>query len=448
MTSCAADPSPPGASPGGAPPPGAPAGGRSASEPIEGIEADAAAHRIAPWAPFTFSDYRLFWLGSLCAMFTNQLLTLVPLVWLFEETHSAAQLGLVGGVQLIVQVPGLLYGGTLADTLDRKKLMAWTQGFTALILGVLAVLAVSDQLVPWHIYATMAVLSITSVIGQPARAAITARVVPRTHLMHAITANTLTQQIGSIIAPLTFAWIVAQWGLNPAWVMTAVTAVPAAILPLMIRAEGRATNVDTSGSMVQRVVEGFQYVRGHGVLPGLFWLDIGMTVPTFYRQLLPALASGLFGAGPAAVGMLTSVNSAGAVAGALVVLFTARYRAKGMLVVWATLAFCVSVFLFGSVTSLLLGAIVIFSMGATDAISMVTRQTMMQLTTPDQMLGRTLSLGSLVATTANNVGTLWVGFLAAGIGAALTMQIGGAIALLISIVVWRAVEGLRTYRYP
>ena len=425
-----------------------PANPDAAPELVEGAEADAQAHQITPWAPFAFRDYRLFWLGSLCAMFTNQLLTLVPLVWLFEETHSAAQLGLVGGVQLIVQVPGLMYGGTLADTLNRKKLMAWTQGFTAVILGVLAALAVSDQLVPWHIYASTAVLSVSSVIGQPARAAITARVVPRTHLMHAITANTLTQQIGSIIAPLAFAWIVANWGLNPAWVMSAVTAIPAAILPLMIKAEGRAANVDTSGSMVERVIEGFHYVRGHGILPGLFWLDIGMTVPTFYRQLLPALASGLFGAGPAAVGMLTSVNSAGAVAGAFVVLFTARYRAKGMLVVWATFAFCISVSLFGSITSLLLGAIVIFSMGATDAISMVTRQTMMQLTTPDQMLGRTLSLGTLVATTANNVGTLWVGFLAAGIGEALTMQIGGAVALLVSIGVWRAVEGLRTYRYP
>ncbi|MSQ31412.1 MAG: MFS transporter [Dehalococcoidia bacterium] len=441
MTSSPADPPPDGPRPAEAP-------AEPAPELVEGAAADAYAHRIPPWAPFTFSDYRLFWLGSLCAMFTNQLLTLVPLVWLFEETHSAAQLGLVGGVQLIVQVPGLLYGGTLADTLDRKKLMAWTQGFTAIVLGVLAALAVSHHLVPWHIYASTAVLSITSVIGQPARAAITARVVPRTHLMHAITANTLTQQVGSIIAPLTFAWIVARWGLNPAWVMSAVTAVPAAILPLMIQAEGRAPNLDTSGSMPRRVIEGFQYVRGHGVLPGLFWLDVGMTVPTFYRQLLPALASGLFGAGPAAVGLLTSVNSAGAVAGALVVLFTARFRAKGMLVVWATFAFCISVFLFGSVTSLLLGGIIIFSMGATDAISMVTRQTMMQLTTPDQMLGRTLSLGSLVATTANNAGTLWVGFLAAGIGAAATMQIGGAVALLVSIVVWRAVEGLRTYRYP
>ncbi len=442
MTNSTGSPTPPDAPP------------EEAPELVEGAEADARAHDLSPWAPFAIADYRLFWLSSLCAMFTNQLIMLVPYIWLFETTHSAAKLGLVGGVQLVVQIPGLLWGGTLADTMDRKKLMAWTQAQTAAIMGVLALLAVTGNLVPWHIYAATALLSVTSVIGQPARAAITARVVPRTHLMHAITANQLTQQVGSIIAPLAFAWVVARWGLNPAWVMSALTSIPAAFLPLMIKAEGRATNVNTSGSMPRRVIEGFQYVRSHGILPGLFLLDIGMTVPTFYRQLLPALASGLFAAGPAAVGVLTSVNSVGAVIGAFVVLFTTRFRAKGMLVVYATFAFCVSVFFFGTVPSLFLGGVAIFGMGAFDAISMVTRQAMMQLTTPDQMLGRTLSLGTLVATTANNAGTLFVGFVAGGVfglpglGEAHTMQLGAIIALGCTVVVSLTVKGLRTYRYP
>lgn len=166
-----------------------------------------------------------------------------------------------------------------------------------------------------------------------------------------------------------------------------------------------------------------------------------MTVFTFYRQLIPALASGLFQGGEGAVSLLTSANSLGAVAGAFAVLFATRYRAKGMLVVYVTIAFSASVFLFGTVTSLWLGTVMIIGMGAFDSVSMVTRQAMMQLTTPDQMLGRTLSLGSLVATTANNIGTLWVGFVAAGIGEARTMQLGGILALGCTLIVWWAVSG-------
>lgn len=420
----------------------------SPPSPGDGAEADQQAHLIPAWAPFRFPDYRLFWFGSVAAMFTNQLVILVTSVWLYERTGSPAQLGLLGGVQLVVQIPGLLWGGTLADELDRKRLMALTQGLTAAVLGILAALAVSRTMAPWHIYAATAVMSITTVLGQPARAALTATVVPRTHLMHAIMANALTQQTGSIVAPLMFGLVVIRWGLTPAFVLTALTALPSAVMPLMIRADGRPAGISTAGSMPRRVWEGFQYVRHDRILPGLFLLDIGMTVFTFYRQLIPALASGLFQGGAGAVSLLTSANSAGAVLGALAVLLAVRYRAKGMLVVYVTIAFSVCVFLFGTVTSLWLGTVMIIGMGAFDAVSMTTRQTIMQLTTPDQMLGRTLSLGSLVATTANNIGTLWVGFVAAGIGEARTMQLGGILALLCTLVVWRAVSGLRDYRYP
>ncbi|MEX2446477.1 MAG: MFS transporter [Dehalococcoidia bacterium] len=411
-------------------------------------DTDAAIERIPAWAPFRFADYRLFWLGSLAAMFTNQLIILLPAVWLFEETGSAAQLGLLGAVQLVVQVPALLWGGTLADEMDRKKLMAITQAVTASTLVLLAVLAVAGALAPWHIYAATAVMGVTIVLGQPARHALTAVVVPRSHLMHAVTANTLTQQIGSVVAPLGFALVAEGWGLTPAFVLTAATAVPSAVLPLLIRANGRAAGVTTEGSMPRRVWEGWQYVRQHRVLPGLFLLDIGMTVFTFYRQMLPALASGLFRGGPGAVGMLSSVNSGGAILGAFLVLFTTRYRPKGMMVVYATIAYSVLITLFGSVSALWIGAVLMLALGAMDSVSMVMRQAMMQITTPDQMLGRTLSLGSLAATTSNNIGTLWVGFLAASIGEPRTMQLGGLLALAATLIIWRAVSGLREYRYP
>lgn len=437
--------------------PASPPAGDSPSSDA-GTEADSQAHLVAAWAPFRFPDYRVFWFGSVAAMFTQQLMVLVTSIALFETTRSATDLGILGFIRLAVQIPGLLWGGTLADEMDRKRLMALTQGLTAAALGVLAVLAISGSLEGWHIFVVTGVLSASVVLGQPARNALTAVVVPRTHLLHAVTANTFTQQIGSIVAPLTFALVYSLWGLNAAIVITALTAIPSAFMPLLIKASGRPVGVVVSGSMPRRVWEGFQYVKGHGILPGLFILDVGMTVFTFYRDLLPALASGLFAGGAVEVSWLTTSNSIGAVVGAAAVVFTARYRAKGMLVVYVTLAFSVFVFLFGTVTSFWLGMVVIFGMGAMDAVSMTTRQAMMQLTTPDQMLGRTLSLGSLIATTSNNFGTMWVGFLAGGIalggfeftglGEARTMQIGGVLALVCTLLVWWAMKGVRDYRYP
>ncbi len=411
------------------------------------------AERLTIWSPFTFRDYRLLWLGSAAYTITGQLAILVTAVWLFEETGSAARLALLGIVQLFVQIVALIWGGTLADQLDRKRLLAGTQAVTLAVLSVLAVLAVADALVPLHIYAATGLLGVTTVLAQPARAALTANVVPRTHLLHAVSADNITRQVGSVLAPLMFAGVAEYLGLTAAFVMAALTAVPSVFMPLAIRADTRAVLVSgqviTGGprEVVRRAWEGFTFVRKHRLLPGLYMLDIGMTVFTFYRQVLPALASGLFRGGAGAVGILTAANSLGSVLGSLTVVAFERYPKKGMLVVYATLGFSISVFLFGTANALWMGTLVILLMGGTDGVSVTMRETVVQLETPDAMRGRTVSLGYLAAVTANNVGTVWVGFMASEVGSAHTMQLGGLLSLAITLAVWRAISGLRQYRY-
>ncbi len=425
----------------------------SNSTPPAAEPGDRRAVRVTIWSPFTFRDYRLLWLGSAAYTITGQLAILVTAVWLFEETGSAARLALLGVVQLFVQIVALIWGGTLADQFDRKRLLAGTQAVTLAVLAVLAALAVADALVPLHIYAATGVLGVTTVLAQPARGALTANVVPRTHLMHAVSADNITRQFGSVLAPLMFAAVAEYLGLTAAFVMAALTALPSVFMPLAIRADTRAVlapgQVITGGprEVVRRAWEGFTFVRRHGLLPGLYMLDIGMTVFTFYRQVLPALASGLFRGGAGAVGILTAANSLGSVLGSLTVVAFERYPKKGMLVVYATVGFSVAVFLFGTANALWMGTLVILLMGGTDGVSVTMRETMVQLETPDAMRGRTMSLGYLAAVTANNVGTVWVGFMAAEIGSARTMQLGGLLSLAITLAVWRAVSGLRQYRY-
>jgi len=410
------------------------------------------AARVTIWSPFTFRDYRLLWLGSAAYTITAQMAVLVTAVWLFEETGSAARLALLGVVQLFVQIVALVWGGTLADQFDRKRLLATVQAATLAVLTALAILAVTDMLTPWHIYAATAVLGVTGVVSQPARGALTANVVPRTHLLYAVSADNITRQVGSILAPLMFALVAERLSLTAAFVMAAATAIPSVVMPLGIRADtrpAREAGVEVTGGpreVVRRAWEGFTFVRKHGLLPGLYLLDIGMTVFTFYRQVLPALASGLFRGGPGAVGILTAANSLGSVLGSLTVVRFERYPKKGMLVVYATVGFSLAVFLFGATTALWMGVAVIALMGATDGVSVTMRETVVQIETPDAMRGRTVSLGYLAAVTANNVGTIWVGFLAAEIGASLTMQIGGLLSLAITFGVWRGVAGLRQYR--
>ena len=405
---------------------------------------------LRPWSAFAYPDYRLLWIGSLASIIGVQLRTLVTAVWIFEATGSAVQLGLIGAVQLVVQIPALLFGGTFADHADRKRLMAGTEAVSATLIGAAALLAVAGRLEPWHVYIVIAVTSVSGVFGSPARSALTHTVVPRSHLMHAVTTNTVTQQAGAIIAPLLFAGVVAWIGLTAALVVTTFVSLPSIVLPLLIRVSGVPAGAADrpQESMARRIWEGFQFVRHHPILPGLFLLDIGITVVSFYRQILPLLVDRLYHGGAAVVGVLTAANSLGAVAGSFVVLFLAHVRPKGMVVLYATFAYAFLLFAFGLSTATWMGVIVIAGLGAADAVGMTMRQVTVQLTTPDHMLGRALSFQTLVAQSANNAGTIEVGVMSAAIGARDTLLLGGVIGVAATILIWRTVRGIREYRYP
>ena len=404
---------------------------------------------LRPWSAFAFRDYRILWLSSVSGLVTMQMRMLVTGVWLYDVTGSGLQLGLLGVVQLAVQLPAILFGGALADQWDRKKLIAATQSFSFIFIGLMALLVMFDRLEPWHVYAVTAILGVTSVLGGPARSAITANIVPRSHLMHAVTSNTATFQIGAIAAPLMFAAIIETLGTTWAFAVSAIFALPASALPLLIKAElGRPEREDSEGSMLHRIWEGVVYVKSHPILPGLYIMDIGVTIVSFYRQILPLIADKMFRSGAAAVGVMTAANSFGGVAGTFAVLFMTRYRAKGMIVLYATLVYAVLLIAFGFSAYLWLGSLILVGLGATDAIGMTTRQTTVQLTTPDHMRGRAVSAHSVSAMSANNLGTFEVGFMSEQIGADRTMILGGMISVIVVIAIWRLVRGIREYRYP
>lgn len=400
------------------------------------------------WSAFHFRDYRVLWLAMIAATFTNDLRLLAAGVWLYEETGSAAQLGLLGGVQLVVQIPALLFGGTLADRLDRKWLVIGTQAVGLVFVSAMALLAATDQLAPWHVYVATAVLAVTGVFGNPARSALIAVVVPVEHLGAAVASNIATVQLGTVAAPLAFAAVAEYVNLTAAFVLAAVIAVPAMVLPALLRVSARPQAPADGLSTIQRTWEGFSFVRTHQLLPALYLLDMGVTVFTFYRQLYPVLADQLFGGGAGTVGLLTSANAAGTVLGSFAMLFLTRYRHTGRTVLWATAVYALALVPFALVSWLPAGLLLIATLGGMDAISVTARQLTVQLTTPDSMRGRALSIQTLAAQTANNIGTLEVGLASGAIGATRTLLLGATVALTITGLAWRKARALTDYRAP
>jgi len=431
---------------------------------VEKSEEQAFRRPDRPWEAFLYRDYRVLW----GAMFTSSLVVWFRILgtsqWLLDTTGSAMLVGLIGVVQLVVQIPTLLWGGALADRVDRKRLMALANATTCTALLGLGALNAAGLLTPLYVYAGIALTAASQMLASPARSALVPVVIPERKLLIAASTDTASQNVAAIAGPLLFAAISLSAGLTTAFFVAAAIALPSAVLPLLIHAQGVArtddqaeaahTASDQPGgtarrpSTVTQAWEGLRYVARHPILPGLFLLDTGITVASFYREILPVLALGLFAGGASATGVLGAANSAGAIAGSFVALFFAGYRAKGMLVLYASLAYGVFLFGFGTAGTLWTGALMIALLGAADAVTVAVRQTTVMLTTPDHMRGRAYSLMIVAAQTANNIGTIWVGAWAAAIGAANTLVLGGVISIVATLVIWRIWRPIREYRSP
>ncbi|MCL0031286.1 MFS transporter [Dehalococcoidia bacterium] len=400
-----------------------------------------------PWAAFHFRDYRILWTSSVTAMLTMNLRIIATGIWLYEETGAGSTLAWLGLVEFVMRIPANLYGGALADEVDRKKIMVASQFASFALIGIMALLLSMDSLMIWHVYVVTAFLSATSVMSNPARSALTANIVPKSYLVHAVATNTITMQIGTIAMPLVF-WITSlTTTLTLTFVIASLCGLISTIVPIFIHTPGMAKNVSRGSSRVKNIIEGLKYVKSHPILPGLYLLDICVTVVSFYRQLFPIFADQLYKGGRGTVSILTGANSFGGVIGSALVMFTSQFKAKGMLVLYATLLYSILLIAFGAIQSLWIGSLIIIALGATDSIGMTTRQTVVQLTTPDNMRGRAVSAHSLAAMTANGIGQAEVGFMSDVIGASNTMLLGGAISLIATLVIWWLIKGIRLYRY-
>ncbi|MDA1257839.1 MAG: MFS transporter [Chloroflexi bacterium] len=400
---------------------------------------------LKPWSAFAYRDFTMLWLGGVAMMVAQFMRLLTSIQWVFEETDSEALLGLLGAVQFI-QMPFVIYGGALADVVDRKKLMAMTQIVSLISLVLVSVAAFSGSLEVWHIFVIHGVTGVVNMLGSSARPAMISRVVPRTHVTHAVTTNTGTFQVAAIVAPIMFGIVFTVFGVGAAFAVGAVVAAISVVTPFLIRVSGEPEGGSRRVTL-RSLKEGFTFVRRHKILPGLYLLDIGVTVMSFYRFLFPIFADGLYDMGAVAVGLLNAFNSAGGLLGSVVVLYTARFARKGLLVLIATAVYGVLLIAFGTVEIFAIGLLIVVGLGMTDAIGMTMRQTVVQLTTPDRLLGRASSAHSFAAMGANNVGQVEVAFMSGGIGAGPTMILGGVVSIIVVGLIWKFVPGVSAYRY-
>jgi hypothetical protein len=186
------------------------------------------------YAPFLYRDYVILYCINIAEFFSSTLSTLTLLQWLYEDTGSGMALGGLGIVTMCVNVPGITIGGVLADEMDRKLLLSRMQMVQLVVLLTVWLLEMSGLLAPWHVYVAIALLTGARQLEGSARGVLTAACVPRDVLPYAISVNTITSNLGEIVAPFVFYVLTLNQSLTPAFVSKAAEQ-PARRLCLSLR---------------------------------------------------------------------------------------------------------------------------------------------------------------------------------------------------------------------
>ena len=362
--------------------------------------------------------------------------TNVAVGWLlYERTHSAFALGLIGLVAGLPVILLALPGGHVADSFDRRRVSALTGVLIAVSAAVLA--AVSYWQAPvFFIYLTLLLGGVVVAFNYPARAALLPQIVPREHFANAATWNSTAFLASAAIGPAFAGILIARTrSATSVFAADAILTVLYAVLVSGIRGE----QPDPSGeSMTLRsLAAGFEYVRRTEVILAAITLDLFAVLLGGATTLLPIFAKDILHVGAAGLGWLRSAPSVGALLMAVVIAHLPPMRRSGRKLFLSVAGFGVATIIFGISKSFTLSLAMLFSLGALDAVSMVIRSTLVQVRTPDEMRGRVSAVNGMFVDTSNELGGFESGAVAALIGPVASVVAGGIGTLLSVVVIMR-----------
>lgn len=382
----------------------------------------------ASMAALAYRDFRLLWAGQFVSMLGTQVQT-VALGWLvYSLTGSSAALGGVGLARAIPTILLSLFGGTLADQVDRRRLLILSQSVLAVFSVILAVIITADKASVPILYGFAAITAAAAAFDSPTRQAIIPSLVPRERLPNALTLNVLAWQTAAVLGPAAGGLIIRAFGVAAAYWIDAASFVAVLGALVAIRTQIPVRAGPRRGWAA--VVEGLAFVRDRAILWQLMVLDFLAVLFVSSMGLLPVFARDVLAVGSEGLGLLYSAPSAGAVVGSVLFTLIPTPRRPGRVMALAAGAYGVSLALFGLAGSFPVALLLLATAGALDAVSMAMRHTVRQLATPDALRGRVGALASVFSAGGPRLGDFQAGMVASLVGARYAMVLGGTACVL------------------
>jgi MFS family permease len=383
---------------------------------------------------FQHRSFRQFWIARLTSVFAYQMQA-VAIGWqVYALTGSALALGLVGLAQFLPSVALMLLVGHVADRHDRRRILVWCQRVEATAAIALTILSTTGTITVHAIFALVVVIGAARAFEMPTQQTLLPATVPSSLLARAVAANASAGQTAIVLGPA-LGGLLYVAGPNAVYGICALMFVAASLLVQRIRLERSPPRRESP--TLASLFAGIAYIRRERALLGAISLDLFAVLLGGAAALFPIYARDILFTGPWGLGMLRSAPAVGALATAFWLARHPLQRQAGRTMFIAVALFGAATIAFGLSQSFVLSLAILVVMGAADMFSVVVRQSLVQLGTPDAMRGRVSAVNSMFIGASNQLGEFESGVTAAWFGTVPAVVLGGAGTLLVVALWWR-----------
>lgn len=386
---------------------------------------------LSPWR--STRDFRLLWVQGLVTYFGSFMAMVALPLQIKELTGSPLAVGAMGAVELVPLVVFGLYGGALADAVDRRKVILLSEA----ALGLLAVVLLVNALLPspllWPLYVVAAGVSALAGLQRPALDSLMARIVPHDQLTAAAALNSFRWNVGAIAGPSLAGLVVAYAGHASAYAVTVVGFTVSVLLCTRLSPAPAAH--DAEKPSLKGLAEGARYAWSRPVLLGTYAVDMAAMFFAFPNTVFPFLADELDAEW--SLGLMYAAGAVGSLLLGLTSGWTSRVRRHGLLVVFGAAGWGLAITAAGWFANVwvVLGCLAVA--GAGDMLSGLGRSTIWNQTIPDELRGRLAGIEVLSYSVGPQLGQVRAGAAAGWTGTRSAIWSGG-VACVASVAVLAA----------
>ncbi|OWA02483.1 MFS transporter [Streptomyces sp. CS227] len=394
---------------------------------------------LAPWR--SSRDFRLLWGQGLITFFGSTMALVALPLQIKELTGSPLAVGAMGAVELVPLVVFGLYGGALADAVDRARVIVSTEAGLGLLALILLVNSMLPEPMLWPLYVVAAGVAALAGLQRPALDSLLARIVPHEQLAAAAALNALRWQAGAIAGPAAAGLVVAYAGNVPAYATT-VACFAVSVL-MCLRLSPAPPSENAAKPSLRGIAEGARYAWSRPVLLGTYAIDLAAMFFAFPNTIFPFLADELDA--DWSLGLMYAAGSVGSLLVSLTSGWASRMRRHGLLVVFGATGWGLAIAAAGWMSDVWLVLVCLALAGAGDMLSGLGRSTIWNQTIPDELRGRLAGIEVLSYSIGPQLGQVRAGAMAGWTGARPAIWTGG-LACVVSVgLLTAALPKLVTY---